>query len=93
MNKAIGLLLATVVLVGMGQHALSSSASLLPPGISADNWIALGDRAGFVITNGDSLIGSTSSVGVARGYFMLRRAGTWLRIDSGPDYRGAGPER
>jgi hypothetical protein len=65
----------------------------MPPGISGDNWIALGDRAGFVITNGDSLIGSTTSVGVARGYFMLQRAGTWLRIDSGPDYPAAGPER
>ena len=92
MNKTIGLLLATVVLIGVGPHALSSSASL-PPGISADNWIAVGDRAGFVLTNGDSLVGSTTSVGVARGYFMLRRAGTWLRIESGPDDRSAAPER
>lgn len=93
MNKAIGLLLAAVVLGGVGPQAVSSSASFLPPGISADNWIALGDRAGFVLTNGDALIGSTTSVGVARGYFMLRRAGTWLRIDSGPDDRSAGLER
>lgn len=93
MNKAIGLLLATALVVGIGQYAFSSNASLLPPGIFADNWISLGDRAGFVITNGDSLVGATSSVGVARGYFMLRRANTWLRIDVGPDFRGAAPDR
>jgi hypothetical protein len=52
----------------------------------------LGDRAGFVITNADSLIGSTTAVGVAKGYFMLRRAGIWLRIDTSPDYAGANPE-
>jgi hypothetical protein len=93
MNKAIGLFLAAAVVVGAGPYALSSAGPPLPPGISADSWIALGDRAGFVITNGDSLIGSTGSVGVAKGYFMLRRASTWLRIDSTPDYGTAGPER
>jgi hypothetical protein len=84
-------LLVTAVVAGMGPRALSLGDPLVPPGIAANNWIALGDRAGFVITNGDSLIGSTSSVGVAKGYFMLRRAGIWLRIDSAPDYDGAGP--
>jgi hypothetical protein len=93
MKKLIGLLLVTAAAAGIGPHTLSWGDSLLPPGISTDNWIALGDRAGFVVTNGDSLIGSTGSVGVATGYFMLRRAGTWLRIDPAPDYRGAGQER
>jgi hypothetical protein len=93
MNKVIGLMLATAVVVGVGRYAVGSNAPLLPPGISADDWIILGDRAGFVITNGDSMIGSTTSVGVAKGYFMLRRAGIWLRIDSAPDNGRAGPER
>jgi hypothetical protein len=93
MKKIICLFLVTAVAAGIGPHSLSWGDSLLPPGISADNWIALGDRAGFVITNGDSLIGSTGSVGVAKGYFVLRRAGIWLRIDSASDYRGAGPQR
>jgi hypothetical protein len=93
MKKVIGLMLATAVVVGVSQYAVSSVAPPLPPGISADNWIILGDRAGFVITNGDSLIGSTTSVGVAKGYFMLRRAGIWLRIEPAPDNGGAGPER
>ncbi len=85
MKKAIGALLAAAVIVGLAPYARSSGPQPLPPGISADNWIALGDRAGFVVTNGDSLIGSTGAVGVAKGYFMLRRAGIWLRIDSSPD--------
>jgi hypothetical protein len=93
MKKVICLLLVTAVAAGIGPHALSWGDSLLPPGISADRWIAVSDRAGFVITNGDSLIGSAGSVGVAKGYFMLRRAGIWLRVDAAPDYRGAGPER
>lgn len=90
MNKVIGVMTATAVMVGVFQYAVSADAPPLPPGISADNWIVLGDRAGFVMTNSDSLIGSTTSVGVARGYFMLRRAGVWLRIDSTPDNGGAG---
>ncbi len=90
MNKILGLLSVTALVLGTGPHALSSDAPALPPGISADNWIALGDRAGFVLTNGDSLIGSVTSVGVAKGYFMLRRAGVWLRIESAADDRGAG---
>jgi hypothetical protein len=53
----------------------------------------LGDRGGFVITNGESLIGSTNSVGVAKGYFMVRRAGIWLRIDTSRDYDGVSPEQ
>ena len=85
MNKIIGLILATAVVTGVGPNALSSDAGPLPPGISAENWVALGDRAGFVVTNGDSLIGSASSVGIAKGYFMIRRAGVWLRIDSARD--------
>jgi hypothetical protein len=85
MNKVIGLLIVIAVVIGVGPYARSLSAPPVPPGISADNWIALGDTAGFVITNGDSLIGSTSSVGVARGYFMLRRGGNWLRVDSTPN--------
>ncbi len=90
MNKIIGLLSATVLVLGVDPHAVSSDAAAIPPGISADNWIALGDRAGFVLTNGDSMIGSTSTVGVAKGYFMLRRAGVWLRIDTARDDAPAG---
>jgi hypothetical protein len=68
-NKILGEFLATAVVIGLAPYARSSGPPLLPPGISADNWITLGDRAGFVITNGDSLVGSTSAVSVAKGYF------------------------
>ena len=93
MNRVIGLLLATTALIAVGPNALSLDAQPSPPGISADNWIALGDRAGFVVTNGDALIGAASSVGIAKGYFMLRRAGIWLRVDSAPDDGGAASAR
>jgi len=93
MNKMIGLLLGTAMVIGVGRYALSSDGPNLPPGISADTWVALDDRLGFVVTNGDSSLGSASSVGVARGYFMLRRAGIWLRIDFARDDGGAGSER
>jgi hypothetical protein len=86
MKKVIGLLLVTAVVIGIGPYARGIGNPLLSPGISTDNWISLGDTAGFVVTNGDSLIGSTRSVGVAKGYFMVRRGSTWLRIDTPPDY-------
>ncbi len=90
MKTIPALLLASVMVVGVGPNALSSDNSSVPPGISADNWIALGADAGFVVTNGDSLIGSADSAGVAKGYFMLRRAGIWLRIDTTPDFGAFG---
>jgi hypothetical protein len=94
MKKVIGLLLVTAIVIGIGPYARGIGNSPLPPGISTDNWIALGDTAGFVVTNSDSLIGSTRSVGVAKGYFMVRRGSIWLRIDTSPDYgdRSADPE-
>lgn len=92
MNRLLGTLLATAVVCAVAPYARSSGPPLVPPGISADDWIALGDSSGFVITNGDFLIGSNTAVGVAKGYFMLRRAGIWLRIDTSPDYGGAGPD-
>jgi hypothetical protein len=94
MKKLIGVLLVTATVIGIGPYARGIGSPLLPPGISTDNWVALGDTAGFVVTNGDSLIGSTRSVGVAEGYFMVRRGSIWLRIDTSPDYgdSSAGPE-
>ena len=93
MNKMMGLLVATAMVISVGHYALSSNAPNLPPGTSADTWVALGDRLGFVVTNGDSSLGSVSSVGVAKGYFMLRRGGIWLRIDSTQGDGEVGPGR
>ena len=92
MNKLFALSMA-IVFIGIGPNALSSDPSNLPPGISADNWITVGDRFGFVVTNGDSLVGSAAAVGVAKGYFMLRRQGVWLRIESTPSFAMATPPR
>jgi len=88
MKQILGLVMMSALLIGVGRYALGSD-NPLPAGVSSDNWIALGDRAGFVVTNGDALIGAASSVGVARGYFMLRRGGVWLRIDTAANDGGA----
>jgi hypothetical protein len=87
MKKVLGLIVVAAIVGGMGPYARGTGNAGLPPDISADNWIALGDMAGFVVTNGDSSMGSTRSVGVAKGYFMVRRGSTWLRIDTSPDPR------
>jgi hypothetical protein len=77
MNKVFGLLIATALVVGIVPYARSVDTPVLPPGISASNWVAMGDAAGFVITN--------SRTASLKGYFMARRGGTWVRIDSAPE--------
>jgi hypothetical protein len=62
-------------------------APATPPGITADHWIAMGDSAGFVITDtaNDLHDGLRSEPNIVKGYFMIRRTGTWVRISAGPD--------
>jgi hypothetical protein len=85
MKKLLGLALALAIVVAAPQIARSINGSFLPPGIDAGNWVPMGDSAGFVVTRSDSSMGSAAPVGVVKGYFMVRRAGTWFRVDSVPD--------
>jgi uncharacterized oligopeptide transporter (OPT) family protein len=55
----------------------------LPPGVSAANWIAIGDKAGFVVTPGVP----NQEAGVLAGYFLAWHEDSWKRIDSGGGVR------
>jgi hypothetical protein len=77
MNKALSIVLAAAIAAGAVPFARSIEAPSPPPGISTNNWIPMGDAAGFVITTlGNDL----------KGHFMARREGAWFRVDSSPDY-------
>jgi hypothetical protein len=82
-------LMATTVLAAIAIVSISSAqnmdSSRYPPGVLPNNWIAIGSSAGFVVTNGD-FEGSDRSTGTLKGYFVLRRAGTWFRVDSSSHY-------
>jgi hypothetical protein len=87
MKTLLALVLVCAVTVGVVPYARSLGSPASPPGISANNWIPFGETAGFVITgNGYDLRNGLRSEdpNVVRGYFMIRRANTWVRIDSSP---------
>jgi hypothetical protein len=68
----------SVVAISSAQNIDNSG---YPPGVSPENWISIGAFAGFVVTNGN-FQGSGRSTGTLKGYFVLRRAGTWFRVDT-----------
>jgi hypothetical protein len=80
------LLLAGAVIVGSIPYARSINAPNVPPGIAAQNWISMGDQAGFVVTSAanDLQNGLRSEQNVLKGYFMLQHKGRWLRVEPGP---------
>ena len=71
---ALGLL-ATLVL-GQEQRAQ-------PFGVTADNWIPIGDKMGFVVTPGLS----NADPSVLAGYFVAWHEDSWKRIDSAGAFR------
>ena len=87
MKMLLALVLVCAVTVGVVPYARSLGSPASPPGVSANNWIPFGETAGFVITgNGyDPKKGLKSeNPNVVTGYFMIRRANIWVRIDSSP---------
>jgi hypothetical protein len=57
------------------------------PRSTPDDWIPLGEAAGFVVTHDDPLPrAARTPPGTVKGYFVIRRASAWLRVDSVPDY-------
>jgi hypothetical protein len=88
MNKVFGLLLVVVIAVGSVPYARSLGTPTPPRGVAADHWISMGDAAGFVITGDASdpkkglKEGGSDQV---KGYFMIRRGGSWSRIVNEPD--------
>jgi hypothetical protein len=61
-------------------HAATES---MPFGVSHDNWIALGEDVGFLIVQESEADGVPS----LRGYFLARRDGSWMRLDSEGGFR------
>lgn len=68
--------LLTSLVVGQEQRPL-------PPGVSAANWIAIGDNVGFVVTPG----AVNQEPGVLAGYFLAWHEDSWKRIDTGGGVR------
>ena len=94
MNKALGFLAAAIIVCGIVPLARSIESPLgPPPGIAERNWVPMGQAAGFVVTNvgNDLQNGLRSTPNVVSGYFMVRHAGTWSRVDAAPvqTYRAA----
>ena len=88
MNKALSILLVIATTAVVVPIARSVGTATPPPGISQSDWIPLGDAAGFVITTaaGDLHKGLRAEPTTVKGYFMARREGAWVRVDSSPDY-------
>ena len=87
MNKILSLLLLSSVVIGVVPYARGLGTPEAPPGIAADHWISMGDAAGFVITDtgNDLRKGLRTEPNVVKGYFMVRPARTWVRVEAGPE--------
>lgn len=75
----------SVAVVGVMPLARSLDAQSTPPNVNANEWVPIGDAAGFVITH--RAFGDAPVPGSVKGYFVVRRSGAWLRVDSQPDLK------
>jgi hypothetical protein len=87
MNKVLGLALIVAIVVGAVPYARGLGIPPSPPGVSASDWIPLGEAAGFVITHSTAPLAPPTKPGAVRGYFMVRPGNSWLRVDSEPESR------
>ena len=87
MNKMLRLLLVAAIAIAAIPYARGLGAPEAPPGIAVDHWIAMGDAAGFVITDtaNDLRKGLRNEPNVVKGYFMVRPAKTWVKVEAGPE--------
>jgi hypothetical protein len=89
MNRYHAFLLAAAIVVGVSPYARSLGVPALPPGVQEDNWIPMGESAGFVVTKGREGVdpgAAKRTSNTMRGYFMVRHSGTWFRVDSSPEF-------
>jgi hypothetical protein len=87
MKQILGMVLAALIVISVAPYARSLGSSSPPPGVSANDWIPFGDAAGFVIAHDKSVPTAINPpAGTVKGYFMVRRKDSWLRVDSAPDY-------
>jgi hypothetical protein len=87
MNKILALLLVATIAIAAIPHARGLGTPEAPPGVAADHWISMGNAAGFVITGtaNDLRQGLRDDPNVVKGYFMVRAAKTWERVEAGPE--------
>jgi hypothetical protein len=85
MNKVFTALLVATIAITAIPYARGLGTPEAPPGIAADHWISMGNTAGFVITGtaNDLHKGLRDEPNVVMGYFMVRPAKTWVRVDAG----------
>jgi hypothetical protein len=76
--KTLLALVAVCVLALLTSLVVGQEQRPLPPGMSAANWIAIGDKVGFVVTPGVP----NQEEGVLAGYFLAWHEDSWKRIDS-----------
>jgi hypothetical protein len=87
MKKILGLCCVLCIVIGVAPYARGIGRPAAPPGVTANDWVPLGDAAGFVITRETPLPGSMQrEPATVMGYFMVRRAAGWRRVDAMPDY-------
>jgi hypothetical protein len=88
MNRVLSVLLVGAIAVGMVPYARSVGTPSPPPGVSADNWVAMGEAAGFVITSAsnDFHQGLKNEPNAMKGYFMVRHKNSWVRVDASDSY-------
>ena len=76
--KTLLAIVAVCVLALLASLVVAQEQRPLPPGVSAANWIAIGDKVGFVVTPGVA----NQEPGVLAGYFLAWHEDEWKRIDS-----------
>jgi hypothetical protein len=81
--KTLLAIVAVCVLALLTTLVLGQEERPLPIGVSATNFIPLGDKMGFVVTPG----ANAREPGVLRGYFLVWHEGSWKQIDSGAGVR------
>ncbi|HEY2782634.1 MAG TPA: hypothetical protein VGI90_17765 [Steroidobacteraceae bacterium] len=82
MKMLAGFILVAATAVIATPHARGLGAPSAPPGVSAADWVPMGEAAGFVIEHSDSL---TRRPGILRGYFTILRGTAWMRVDPSPE--------
>jgi hypothetical protein len=87
MNKILSVALAAAIAIAAIPYARGLGTPEAPPGIAADHWVAMGEAAGFVITDtaNDLRKGLRTEPNVVKGYFMVRPAKTWVKVEAGPE--------
>ena len=81
--KTLLAIVAVCVLVLLTSLVVGQEQRPLPLGVSAANWIPIGDKVGFVVTPGVA----NQEPGVLAGYFLAWHEDEWKRIDSGGGIR------